>query len=58
MRNLVAYFQVYGDTRDENNGFWIRRLDLLALRLQVLLITLNYNAIAILHISRSPLHTH
>jgi hypothetical protein len=32
-------------TRDENNG----GLDLLTLRLQSLLITLNYNTIAILH---------
>jgi hypothetical protein len=32
---------VYGGTRDENNGFWFGWLDLLALRLQVLLNTLN-----------------
>jgi hypothetical protein len=40
---------VYGGTRDENNGFKIGWLDLLAPRLQVLLITLNYNGIAQLH---------
>jgi hypothetical protein len=47
-----------GGTRDENNGFWIGWLDLLAFRLQVLLITINYNAVAILTTFSSPLHTH
>jgi hypothetical protein len=47
-----------GETRDENNVFCIGWLDLLALRLQILLITFNYNAIAILHTFSSPLYTH
>jgi hypothetical protein len=38
-------------------GSSLRYLDLLALRLQILLITLSYNAIAILHTFSSPLHT-
>jgi hypothetical protein len=42
-----------GGTRDDNNGFWIGWLDLLALRLQSLLITTRtykqYSAIADLH---------
>jgi hypothetical protein len=46
---IYVYSHVYGDTRDENNGFWFEWLDLLAPWLQVLLITLKYSAIADLH---------
>jgi hypothetical protein len=54
----VLYCHVYGGMGDDNNGFFFGWFDLLALRLQVLLITLNYKAIAILHTFSSPLHTH
>jgi hypothetical protein len=45
-----------GGTRDENNEFCFGWLNLLAFRLQVL--TLNYNAIPILHTFISSLLTH
>jgi hypothetical protein len=44
-----THCHVQGVKRDENNGFYFGWLDLLALRLQVLLITLKYSAIADLH---------
>jgi hypothetical protein len=47
---LVRVTLMMGSSLDD----WI----LLVLRLQILLITISYNAIAILHTFSSPLHTH
>jgi hypothetical protein len=53
-----TYFHVYGGTRDENNGSWFGLLDLLAIRLEFLLITVNTALSLIYTIYSSPLHTH
>jgi hypothetical protein len=49
--SLVIFFILLrvGWYCDENNGLWLGLLDLLAHRLQVLLITLNYNVVDVLH---------
>jgi hypothetical protein len=44
--------------RDENNGFYLGWLDLLALRIQSLSITFNAALSLIYTFSSSPLHTH
>jgi hypothetical protein len=50
------YCHVYGATRDENNGFWIGWLNLLALWFEVLLITLITALSLIYTLSCSTLH--
>jgi hypothetical protein len=55
---LFPAWYVYGRPCDENNGFWLRWLDLLVLHLQSLLITINAALSQINTIYSSPLSMH